>query len=236
MPVVSTRAAPSSRPGSTSFNEAKLVEPACERQRVGRVETSCGCPGCWGRVLPTGCQGWFRLGLLLCRGPAQPASMRQTWLSRLVCFVSWSCRNHGDFVRGFVVGFVFRVPVVSTRAAPSSRPGSTSFNEAKLVEPACERQRVGRVETSCGCPGCWGRVLPTGCQGWFRLGSLVPRGPAQPAWRGVLAARLNQLGEGCSRPGSTSLERGTRVLAQPAWEEGRSRAGSIGFGVAELDG
>ena len=170
-----------------------------------------------------GCR-WFRLGLLLRRGPAQPASMRQSWLSRLVCFVSWSCRNHGDFVRGFVVGFVFRVPVVSTRAAPSSRPGSTSFNETKLVEPACERQRVGRVETSCGCPGCWVGFCRPGVRGGFDSG------------RSFLAARLNQLGEGCSRPGSTSLERGTRVLAQPAWEEGRSRAGSIGFGVAELGG
>jgi len=38
--------------------------------------------------------------------------------------------------------------VVSARAAPSSRPGSTGFGGGKVVEPACERQRVGRVETS----------------------------------------------------------------------------------------
>ena len=32
----------------------------------------------------------------------------------------------------------------------------------KLVEPACERQRVGRVETSCACPGSRGRSGPGG--------------------------------------------------------------------------
>ena len=35
------------------------------------------------------------------------------------------------------VGSVFRLRVVSTRAARSSLPGSTSFEVVKLVEPAC---------------------------------------------------------------------------------------------------
>ena len=44
--------------------------------------------------------------------------------------------------------------VVSTRTAPSSRSGSTGLWGWKLVEPACERQRAGRVETMVA----WGRV------------------------------------------------------------------------------
>ena len=42
----------------------KLVEPACERQRVGRVETSCACPGNLGGFWLPGV-GWFRLSRLL---------------------------------------------------------------------------------------------------------------------------------------------------------------------------
>ena len=34
-----------------------------------------------------------------------------------------------------------------------SRPGLTSFKEGELVEPACERQRAGRVETILRVPG-----------------------------------------------------------------------------------
>ena len=51
----------------------KLVEPACERQRVGRVETSCACPGNLGGFWLSGV-GWCRFGSLVCRGPAQLAS------------------------------------------------------------------------------------------------------------------------------------------------------------------
>ena len=51
----------------------KLVEPACERQRVGRVETSCACPGNLGGFWLPGV-GWCRFGSLVCRGPAQLAS------------------------------------------------------------------------------------------------------------------------------------------------------------------
>ena len=63
-------------PRLNRLGEGKLVEPACERQRVGRVET----------------------------------------------MVTW-------------VEYVVRLPVVSTRVARSSRPGSTSLWEWKLVEP-----------------------------------------------------------------------------------------------------
>ena len=76
------------RGGGFDFGGWKLVEPACERQRVGRVET----------------------------------------------MVTW-------------VEYVVRLPVVSTRVARSSRPGSTGLEVVKLVEPSCERQRAGRVET-----------------------------------------------------------------------------------------
>ena len=43
-----------------------------------------------------------------------------------------------------------------------SRPGLTSFKEGELVEPACERQRAGRVETSRACPESRGRSGPGG--------------------------------------------------------------------------
>jgi len=56
------------------------------------------------------------------------------------------------------LGLLFGCGVVSTRVARSSRLGSTGFGRGvrapvqpawgwKLVEPTCERQRVGRVET-----------------------------------------------------------------------------------------
>ncbi|AFN46238.1 hypothetical protein HMPREF9154_2633 [Arachnia propionica F0230a] len=48
---------------------------------------------------------------------------------------------------GLVVGFVVRLSGVSTRVARFSRPGSTGLEVVKLVEPTCERQRAGRVET-----------------------------------------------------------------------------------------
>ena len=48
---------------------------------------------------------------------------------------------------GLWSGLVFGCRVVSTRVARSSRPGSTGLEVVKLVEPSCERQRAGRVET-----------------------------------------------------------------------------------------
>ena len=62
------------RGGGFDFGGWKLVEPACERQRVGRVET----------------------------------------------MVTWA-------------EYVVRLPVVSTRVARSSRPGSTSFGKEVLT-------------------------------------------------------------------------------------------------------
>ena len=68
-----------------------------------------------------------------------------------------------------------------------------------MVEPACSLCELVVSKPLVGVrdfvPG-----LATGCQG-FRLGSLVPRDPAQPASGG--SARLNQLREGV--PGSTGL-------------------------------
>ena len=71
----------------------KLVESIRERQRVGRVET-----------------------------------------------VVWVSGEQG-------LGLLFGFRVVLTRAARSSRPGSTGLFFPKLVESIRERQRVGRVET-----------------------------------------------------------------------------------------
>ena len=78
--------------------------------------------------------------------------------------------------------------VVSTRAAPSSRPGSTSFapdhptpaqpSSASLPDgnasPTVKRQRYSASTRPQG-----KRNQPRGPR--FRLGPLVPRGPAQPA-------------------------------------------------------
>ena len=76
----------------------------------------------------------------------------------------------------------------------------------KLVEPACERQRVGRVETSCACPGNLGGF-------WLSVWGGVGSG------RSFLAARLNRLrGENA------------HVLAQPVSNGGGLSAGSsLGF-------
>ena len=83
--------------------------------------------------------------------------------------------------------------VVSTRAARSSQPGSTSFGKG------------------CRGPGrsAWG--------GWFRHGLLVPRSPAQPASGEDVAARLNQLWEGTKNkePGRGSAA--LRWLRRGGW-------------------
>ena len=119
----------------------KLVEPACECQRAGRVEAMVG----------------VSVGLWL-------GSAYRVWggFDSAVCFAH----------------------VLAQPALPS----------LKLVEPACERQRVGRVETSCACPGNLGGFWLPGV-GWCRFGSLVSRGPAQPA-----------SGRECSRAGSTGFK------------------------------
>ena len=63
----------------------------------------------------------------------------------------------------------------------------------KLVEPACERQRVGRVETSCACLGNLGGFWLSGV-GRCRFGSLVCRGPAQLASKGGACPRGRRRG------------------------------------------
>ena len=77
----------------------------------------------------------------------------------------------------------------------------------KLVEPACERQRVGRVETMVRVSG----VLGSGSGYRLQVVSTQPFAS--------LTCWLNQL-----------RRRRVHVLAQPASEKERSWAGSTGFG------
>ena len=49
-----------------------------------------------------------------------------------------------------------------------------------MVQPACDEEAT-RVETLVRVWVVLWSGLATGCQRWFRLGPLVPRGPAQPA-------------------------------------------------------
>ena len=84
-----------------------VVEPACERQRVGRVETVVTVVGSGGRV-----RGGFDSAVRFAHVLAQPALTR---------------------------GFDSDCSFVAVRL---NRLGG-----GMVVEPACERQRVGRVET-----------------------------------------------------------------------------------------
>ena len=156
----------------------KLVEPVCERQRVGRVETvvrvsggsGVGCvvrvPGVSTRAARSsrpGSTGLFFPKLV------EPVCERQR-----VGRVETVVRVSG----GSGVGCVVRVPGVSTRAARSSRPGSTGLFFPKLVEPVCERQRVGRVETMV-------RVsvgLRSRLRGGFDSAVRFAHALAEPAW------------------------------------------------------
>ena len=132
--VVSTRVARSSRPGSTSLEVVKLVEPTCD-EGAGRVETMVRVSG-----------------------------------------ILWS-------------GLLFGCRVVSTRVARSSRPGSTSLEVVKLVEPTCD-EGAGRVETMVRVSGILWSGLLFGCR--------------------VVSTRVAR----SSRPGSTSL--GVVKLVEPA--------------------
>ena len=85
--------------------------------------------------------------------------------------------------------------MVSTRVARSSRPGSTSLEVVKLVEPTCD-EGAGRVETMVRVSGILWSGLLVGCR--------------------VVSTRV-----ACSsRPGSTSFGGGTRAPAQPVLGEG----------------
>ena len=171
--------------------------------------------GGWGWVCCSGA-GWFRLGSLVPRDPAQPASRRalairldrlqgresaarlnqlqgresaarldRLWgresaarLDRLQggeSVIRLDRLQGGESVIRLdrLRGGEFAARLDRLRGGESvirlnqlgegcSRPGLTSFKEGELVEPACERQRVGRVETSCACPGSRGRSGPGG--------------------------------------------------------------------------
>ena len=120
--------------------------------------------------------------------------------------------------------------MVSTRAAPSSQPGSTNFGrerrspaqpasggghrnpaqptsgKTKLVEPARERQRTAESKP----PDSQKADPTTGprtCTRWFRHGPLLRRSPAQPTSGGNVAGRLNRLQEGTSQVDSTGFGR-----------------------------
>ena len=75
---------------------------------------------------------WFRLGLLLRRGSAQPAWKGRSWLSQLVSGASGCVETTGQLNGGSDHRFPIVVVLVSTRAAPTSRPGSTSFERDGL--------------------------------------------------------------------------------------------------------
>ena len=88
--------------------------------------------------------------------------------------------------------------VVSTWVARSSRPGSTGLEVVKLVEPACERQRVGRVETMVTLSGVlWSGF---GCRVWGGFDSAV-------RFAHVLAQPASEKGR--SWAGSTGVGKGT---------------------------
>ena len=96
-------------------------------------------------------------------------------------------RVSGILWSGLLVG----CRVVSTRVACSSRPGSTSLEVVKLVEPTCD-EGAGRVETMVRVSGILWSGLLVGCR--------------------VVSTRVAR----SSRPGSTSFGGGARDPAQPA--------------------
>ena len=128
----------------------KLVEPTCERQRVGRVETMVTLSGVlWSGF---GCRVWggFDSAVRFAHVLAQPASGERKLvepacsLCELVVSKPW----------WLGVGSAFRLRVVPTRAARSSRPGSTGFRGGKLVEPILTSVSEWVVsKPSCACLG-----------------------------------------------------------------------------------
>ena len=144
--MVSTRAAPSSRPGSTSFAPTTQRQPNRRTPALQRKHTTTrqAQPASTSRRVPgaevrSACRlpEWFRLGPLLRRGPAQPASLPTTQRQpnrRPPVFptgtpaqpsnASATAQVHDRKASATSFG-----TAVSTRAARSSRPGSTSFGE-----------------------------------------------------------------------------------------------------------
>ena len=80
---------------------------------------------------------------------------------------------------GLWSGLVFGCRVVSTRVARSSRPGSTGLEVVKLVEPSCERQRAGRVETMV-------RMVERAVRGYIGCS------PRNFDWRSLISPENNQ--------------------------------------------
>ena len=155
--VVSTRAARSSLPGSTSFEVVKLVEPACSL-----------CELVVSKPWWLGVGSAFRLRVVSTRA-ARSSLPGSTGL----CGGSGSCRSHG----GLGLGLFFGCRVVSTRAARSSLPGSTSFEVVKSVEPILTSFSERVVLTpSCGCRNV--------AAGFVRYDSYLT---SSPMWMGLLA-------------------------------------------------
>ena len=109
---------------------------------------------------------------------------------------------------------------------------------SKLLEPACSLCELVVSKPWWGCLGTWDRGCLPGAR-WFRLGSLVPRVPAQPALRGGSwlsrparsaswpcrnhGARVRGAGVGFWLPGARWFRLGSlvpRVPAQPALRGG----------------
>ena len=124
--MVSTRIARSSRPGSTSLEVVKLVEPTCD-EGAGRVETRSWVSGCWDRVWFSGASSGFDSAVRW-RSRAGSTNLEVVKLVEPTCDegagrVETMVRVSGILWWGLLVG----CRLVSTRVARSSRPGSTSF-------------------------------------------------------------------------------------------------------------
>gem|GEM_PF-5564651 len=116
----------------------------------------------------------------------------RSWLSRPVRSASGSCRNHGGGVRGVGLGLLFGCRWFRLGALVPRVPAQPALSFLKLVEPTCERQRVGRVETVVGVFGVLWSGLPTGSG---VVSTRVARSslPGSTGFGRVLASRLNQL-------------------------------------------
>ena len=125
-----------------------------------------------------GCRG-FRLGLLVPRGPAQPALsflklVEPTCERQRVGRVETVVRVVGVLWSGLPTGS----GVVSTQPFAGAHVlAQPALSFLKLVEPACERQRVGRVETRGARLWACGRL-----RGGFDSAVRFAHALAEPAW------------------------------------------------------
>ena len=177
----------------------------------------------------------FDSGRSFPRAPAQPAWGEESWLSRPARSASWSCRNHGDFVRGLGVGFADRARggFDSGRSFPRAPAQPAWGEESWLSRPARS------ASWSCRNHG----------EGVWRLVCRVPGG--FDSGRSFLATRLNQLQEAPhsiadprhesqKKNGSTSCGdvepsnlrvscAGWKVERGAAWAAPSARSGSTNF-------